>query len=522
MNIVCKALDRMLAILAFLTACGAMASADADEAPTPFGAVPSERQLDWHAQQYYAFLHFGPDTFTDEEWGWSQSTPEVFDPTKLDTDEWARELKAAGMTGMILTAKHHDGMALWDTKTTEYRIGNSQWAAKRVAAGLDTDVVRMAAESAKKHGLWFGIYLSPWDMHRDPAVPKPKLKGTKYDEPQIFGDATPGDYNDYYAAQLTELVTMKLPDSSKMDVREVWLDGASGSATVQTFDWSRYRDIIREHQPHAIMWGHQGVDARWVGNEEGRAPETNWTTFDRTQDAPRANPDELETGVRNGVYWTPAEADARLRSGWFYHASESPKSADELLEMYLVTVGRSVNLLLDVPPGPDGKLDTSDIARLQEFRAARERLLGERLVDDKTLVRTSSTRAKNEARFGGRNVVDGDAATYWTMDDAERTGFVELDFGRPQRVTGVVAKEHIALGQRIGEYVIEAEIEGEFETIARGTSMGYQRIHVLPQPVETSGLRLRITQADAVPVVSEFGALSASPASTNNDSISAP
>ncbi|WP_442485159.1 alpha-L-fucosidase [Aeoliella sp. SH292] len=522
MNIVCKTLDRMLAVLALLAAYAVMMPAHAEEAPAPYGAVPSERQLDWHAQEYYAFLHFGPDTFTDEEWGWSQSTPDVFDPTELDTDQWARELKAAGMTGMILTAKHHDGMALWDTKTTEYRIGNSQWAAKRAAAGLDADVVRMAAESAKKHGLWFGIYLSPWDMHRDPAVPKPKLKGTKYEEPQLFGDASPGDYNDYYAAQLTELVTMKLSDGSTIDVREVWLDGASGSDTVQTFDWLRYRDIIREHQPHAIMWGHQGVDARWVGNEEGRAPETNWHTFDRTQDGQRATPEELEPGVRNGEYWTPAEADARLRSGWFYHASESPKSTDDLIDMYLVTVGRSVNLLLDVPPGPDGKLDASDITRLQEFRAARERLLGERLVDDKTQVRTSGTRAGNEQRFGGPNVVDGDSTTYWTMDDGERTGFVELDFAQPQRVTGVVAKEHIALGQRIGEYVIEAELDGAFETIAQGTSMGYQRIHLLEKPVETSRIRLRIAQADAVPVVSEFGALSASPERPTNGSNSAP
>src|SRR5690606_23061941 len=139
------------------------------------------------------------------------------------------------------------------------------------------------------------------------------------------------------------------------------------------------------------------------------------------------------------------EADARLRRGWFYHASETPKSTDKLLDMYLVTVGRSVNLLLDVPPGPDGTLDASDIARLQEFRAARERMVGERLVDDKTVVRTSSTRGNNEARFGGHNVVDGDSTTYWTMDDADRTGFVELDFGQPQRVTGVVAKECIAL-----------------------------------------------------------------------------
>ena len=173
------------------------------------------------------------------------------------------------MTGMILTAKHHDGMALWDTATTQYKIANGTWAQNRVTQGLDANVVRMAAESAKKFGLKFGVYLSPWDMHRDPAVAKAHLNGTIYDEPQIFGDATPGDYNDLYAQQLTELVTMQLSDGSPIELFEVWLDGASGSSTVQTFDWTRFRDIIRTHQPNAVMWGHQGVDARWVGNEDG-------------------------------------------------------------------------------------------------------------------------------------------------------------------------------------------------------------------------------------------------------------
>ena len=153
--------------------------------PAPYLRTPSERQLAWHSMEYYAFLHFGHNTFTNEEWGWSQSVPNVFNPTNLDTDQWARTVRDAGMTGMILTAKHHDGMALWDTATTQYKIANGTWAQNRTAMGLDANVVRMAAESAKEYGLEFGIYLSPWDMHRDPAVPKSHLSGTLYDEPQI-------------------------------------------------------------------------------------------------------------------------------------------------------------------------------------------------------------------------------------------------------------------------------------------------------------------------------------------------
>src|SRR5262249_12411235 len=156
------------------------------------------------------------------------------------------------------------------------------------------NVVRMAAESAKKYGLKFGIYLSPWDMHRDPAVPKTNLAGTIYDEPQIFGDSTPGDYNDFYASQLTELVSMHLSDGSPIDLSEVWLDGASGSSTVQTFDWNRFRDIIRQYQPNAVMWGHQGVDARWVGNEDGYEVPTNWHTISRTQDQTKYTGSQLQ------------------------------------------------------------------------------------------------------------------------------------------------------------------------------------------------------------------------------------
>ena len=373
---------RLLAIPALAcVVCVSSDSAWAQAPPAAYLQTPAPRQLAWHQQEYYAFLHFGHNTFTNEEWGWSQSTPDVFNPTNLDTDQWAQTFVDAGMTGMILTAKHHDGMALWDTATTNYKIANGTWAQNRVAQGLDANVVRMAAESAKSHGLKFGIYLSPWDMHRDPAVPKTNLAGTIYDEPQIFGDSTPGDYNDMYAAQLTELVTMHLSDGSPIEISEVWLDGASGSSTVQTFDWNRFRDIIRNNQPNAVMWGHQGVDARWVGNEDGFTVATNWHTISRTQDQTRYSGSELQTGVRDGLYWTPAESDARLRSGWFYHDNEDPKSAAALKQMYLQTVGRSVNLLLDVPPNQEGKIVQEDVERAPGLQAGARRALGPRARD---------------------------------------------------------------------------------------------------------------------------------------------
>ncbi|KAF6806801.1 calx-beta domain protein [Colletotrichum sojae] len=477
-------------------------------APDAYLRAPSQRQLDWHSLEYYAFVHFGPNTFTNEEWGRSQQAPDVFNPTALDINQWAKSFADAGMSGMILTAKHHDGMALWNTSTTTYKIANSSWAENRTAASLDADVVRMAAASAKKHGLAFGVYLSPWDIHRDPAMPKPLLAGTIYDEPQIFGDDSPGDYNDLYRRQLTELVDMKLPDGSPVSLFEVWLDGASGSNTVQTFDWTGFRDIIRTHQPGAIMWGHQGVDARWVGNEDGVTGPTNWHTIGRTQDQARLSEAELQTGLRDGLYWTPAEADARVRDGWFWHANERPKTGQQLFDMYLQSVGRSVSLLLDVPPDTTGKITAEDNDALLEFKRLREAFLGRNLVTADSNVTASSVRGGDDSTFGPANVLNGSTDTYWTMDDTERTGWVDIDLGGRARVDAFIVQEHITLGQRVGGYAIDIfQADETFETVVNGTSLGYKRIDRLETAVETMRVRFRVTQANAVPLIESLQVL---------------
>lgn len=475
--------------------------------PTTYLRTPSTNQLEWHALEYYAFVHFGPNTFTNEEWGTSQSTPDVFAPTALDTDQWAKSFADAGMAGMILTAKHHDGMALWDTNTTTYKIGNGQWAKNRIAQDINADVVQMAAASAKKYGIKFGIYLSPWDIHRDPAMPKPNLTGTIYDEPQIFGDDTPGDYNEFYALQLTELVTMKLSDGSPIEVSELWLDGNSGSGTVQTFNWTDFRNIIREYQPGAIMWGHQGVDARWVGNEDGVTVATNWHTISRTQDETHYSGDELQTGVRDGLYWTPAEADARLRDGWFYHANEQSKSADTLMNMYMQSVGRSVNLLLDVPPDTTGQIVQGDVDILLQFKSKRDAFLNRTVLAPGLPVNASSVRDEDFRLYGPANVLDGNKDTYWAINDNETTSSLEVDLDGIYAVDAFITQEHIALGQRIGGYAIDAIVNGTYQTLVTGTSLGYKRIDGLSASVETNKIRLRITQANATPLVNSFQVL---------------
>ena len=411
------------------------------------------------------------------------------------------------MAGMILTAKHHDGMALWDTNTTTYKIGNGQWAKDRVAAGLSADVVSMAAASAEKFGIKFGIYLSPWDIHRDPAMPKPSLAGTIYDEPQIFGDKTTGDYNDLYARQLTELVTLKYPNDSKVPLFELWLDGASGSNTVQTFDWAKFRDIIRENQPDAIMWGHQGVDARWVGNEDGFTVPTNWHTISRTQDQTHYDGGQLQTGIRDGLYWTPAEADARIRDGWFWHANETPKSVDRLMQMYMECVGRSVNLLLDVPPDTTGQITKEDLDTLTRFKARRDAFLNRSLLSSNLEVNASSVRNGDSARFGPANVLDGRTDTYWAIDGNDTRGTLEIFLDGSYNIDAIILQEHIALGQRIGGYSVDVGLRGAYQRIVNGTSLGYKRIWNLTSSVEADSIRLQILQSNATPLISSVQAL---------------
>lgn len=487
-----------------------LATTSAQAPPAAFAQTPTPHQLAWHQHSYYAFVHFGPNTFTNSEWGLDQPLPSVFAPTALSTDQWAATFATAGMAGIILTAKHHDGMALWDTNTTTYKIANSDWARDRVAQGLETDVVRMVAASAKKYGLEFGVYLSPWDIHRDPAIAKPNLVGTAYDEPQIFGDDSDGDYNDLYAAQLDELVSMTLDDGDgveKVRLFEIWLDGASGSDTVQTFDWTRFRDVIREGQPEAVMWGHQGVDARWVGNEDGVTAGTNWHTISRTQDDERYSGEELEAGVRNGAYWTPAEADARVRDGWFWHEDEKPKGVEALMEMWLGSVGRSVNLLLDVPPNTSGRIGEEDVNVLLQFKAQRYAFLGRNILSPGLAVNASSVRGGNSTLYGPANILDGSDETYWTMDDMETTGTVEIDLGGTYSVDAFVTQEHIALGQRIGAYEISAVVDGAWTLLVTGTSLGYKRIDTLSEAVRTSRIRFSVMQANAVPLVESFQVL---------------
>src|SRR5215510_3605777 len=319
--------------------------------PAPFGAVPSARQLAWHDLEFYGFLHFTLNTFTDKEWGYGDEPESVFNPAALDARQWARVARDAGMKGLILTAKHHDGFVLWPSRLTTHSVKNSPW---KNGGG---DVVAELAQACREAGLKFGVYLSPWDRnHKDYGTPA---------------------YLEYYRAQLRELLT------SYGDLFEVWFDGANGgdgyyggAREKRTIDGSTYYDwantwsLVRQLQPNAVMFSDAGPDIRWVGNERGVAFETSWSPITLRGIYPGApGYTKIAAGAPDGADWAPPEVDVSIRPGWFYHPAEDArvKSLDRLVEIYEQSVGRGANLLLNIPPDRRGLIPDVDAARLREF-----------------------------------------------------------------------------------------------------------------------------------------------------------
>jgi len=454
--------------------------AGAVEPPAPYGPVPSERQLAWHALEYYGFVHYTVNAFTDKEWGYGDEDPAIFNPTDPDVRQWARVAREAGMKGLILTAKHHDGFCLWPSRYTEHSIKDSPYK------NGQGDIVRELSDACREEGILFGVYLSPWDRNH-PEYARPA-------------------YVEYYQNQLRELLTGYGP------LFEVWFDGANGgdgwyggarekrTIPADYYQWDKVYGIVRELQPNAVMFG--GPDIRWVGNESGFAGDPCWHTFD--PDRPAADPLEaLQHGHADGPKWLPAEVDVSIRPGWFYHEKEdrAVKSPARLMKIYYESVGRGASLLLNLPPDRRGRIHERDVESLMGFRALREQVFSDNLARRARLA-ASSTRG-NEDRFGVLNLTDERVDTYWATDDDVRKASVTLDFGKAIRFDHVVIQEHIALGQRIRRFSVEAERGGNhWEPVADGTSVGWKRI-VKFQPCKSRRLRVSF-ESDACPVVSEI------------------
>ncbi len=440
----------------------AAAAPSAWSAPAPYGAVPSARQLRWHELEFYGFLHFTVNTFTDKEWGYGDEDPSLFNPTEFDADRIVENLASSGMKGVILTAKHHDGFCLWPTRTTDHCVRNSRWR------GGKGDVVRDLSNAARKAGLRFGVYLSPWDRNN-----------AQYGRPE---------YINTYRSQLRELLTTYGP------IFEVWHDGANGGDGYYGgarekrqidrrtyYDWPKTWDMVRSLQPDACIFSDVGPDIRWVGNEKGIAGETCWATFDPIgEDGGPAAPGyvrtkESNTGTRNGKFWMPAECDVSIRPGWFWHERENSKvkPPEALMDLYFKSVGRGASFLLNVPPDRRGLVNEADAASLRAF--------GKML---------KSTFSNNLARNGKEHRASAKE--------------IALELPRPVEFDTVRIREAIQYGQRIEAATVEAWQDSAWREIGAATSIGGCRLIHLASPLTASKVRLRVTASSVEPIISEF------------------
>ncbi len=442
---------------------------------------PSPQQLAWQRLEFIAFIHYTVNAFTDKEWGDGTEKPAIFNPSQLDVRQWVRTCKEAGMKMVILTAKHHDGFCLWPSKHTDHSVKSSPYKGGR------GDIVGELATACREAGLKLGLYLSPWDRH----------------EP-TYGDSK--SYNKFYRSQLREIL------SNYGQISEVWFDGAKGpDAKDMEYDWDGYYRIIRELQPNAVI-AICGPDVRWVGNESGYARETEWSVVNRSvTNAQRKNLGALESlGDGMNLAWHPAETDVSIRPGWFYHAKQDGqvKSVEQLLDIYFTSVGRNSVLLLNLPPDQRGLIHENDVRRLREFRKVRDAIFDENLALG-AAAKASNVRAGNPA-YGADKITDGDADTYWTTDDWTAEASVEFDLGGAKRFNVAELAEHIASGQRVEEFVLEAWKEGQWKEFARGTTIGYKRLLRFDR-VTASRVRLRILNSRVCPTLSDFGLYHAPP-----------
>jgi alpha-L-fucosidase len=412
----------------------------------PVLPVPTKEHLAWHEKEFYLFIHFGPNTFTDKEWGDGKEDPTVFAPTELDCNQWVRVAKLAGAKGIILTAKHHDGFSLWPSKYSTHTVRESKWLEGK------GDVVRMLSDACKKGGLEMGVYISPWDRnHPDYGTPK---------------------YNDIYIATMKELLT------GYGKFFELWWDGANGegpNGKKQEYTFRRFEDSAFAYQPHLMIFSDIGPSIRWCGNERGIIGNPNWNLLDtagfyRGHGGPPE--DTLNQGNVNGKLWIPAEADVSIRPGWFYHAKEDNKvkSPNTLFNLFLKSVGNGGNLLLNVPPDRRGLFHEADSASLVGFAALREKAFKTNL-------------------FAGLKPVVKTTAGLPTLT---------YTFSKPTKLNAVVLQELIEHGQRVKSFKIEAKeiATGNFVKIFDGTTIGRKKIATF-EPVTTTSIKITITDAKA-------------------------
>lgn len=455
--------------------------------PEPILPVPEPKQVEWQQMETYAFIHFGLNTFNDREWGYGDTDPKTFNPTNLDCEQWAQTLVKAGMKGVILTAKHHDGFCLWPFEGTDYSVKNSPWK------NGQGNVVKELSEACKKYGLKFAVYLSPWDRHQ-----------ANYGTPE---------YLPYFYAQLHDLLTNYGP------VFEVWFDGANGgdgwyggAKDIRTIDRKNYYNYPRIYemldsiQPQAIIFSDGGPGCRWVGNEKGFAGATNWSFLRKGEVHPGYDKSyELQYGHPDGNQWVPAECDVSIRPGWFYHPEEDDrvKSPDQLVDLYYRSVGHNATLLLNFPVDRRGLIHPVDSANAVRFHEMIQQQLKTNLVAGMT-PKVSNERGGD---FVASALTDDNFDTYWATEDGVTTADIEFSFDTPTRMNRMMLQEYIPLGQRVKAFVVEYLDKDTWLPVKLNeetTTIGYKRL-LRFETVQTKGIRIRITDARGPLCLSNVG-----------------
>ena len=424
--------------------------------------LPTTRQIQWQKMETTLFAHFTVNTFTDKEWGDGTESPSIFNPTNFDAHQWTKAAKDAGFKMIILTAKHHDGFCLWQSKFTNHSVKNSPWKNGK------GDVVKEVSDACREAGLKFGVYLSPWDRH----------------EASYGTDA----YNNHYKNQLRELLT------NYGKISEVWFDGAKGeNAKNMSYDFQGYWDIVRQLQPNAVMFSDIGPDVRWVGNESGFAGETCWSTI-TTDGMAIGNADSkyLNTGDANGKSWITPECDVSIRKGWFFHESENNtvKTPKELVELYYKSVGRNGLFLLNIPPNKTGLFEETDINSIKEMRS----ILNETF---------KTNLAKNKAPSF---LTDKKIETSIPLKIGQ---IWELNFKQNVKIDRVLLQENITKGQMIESLTIQYWDGLKWQNLCDATTVGYKKL-LKTNLVETSKIRLKINKAKGVINLAEIGFYKAS------------
>lgn len=422
----------------------------------PVLPLPTKQQLSWHETEYYLFLHFGPNTFTDKEWGEGSEPESVFNPSQLDCRQWCRIARAAGAKGIIITAKHHDGFCLWPSKFSTHTVRESKWK------NGQGDVLKELSLACRAAGLKFGVYLSPWDRnHPDYGTEK---------------------YNDVYVNMMKEIFQNYGP------VWELWWDGANGegpNGKKQVYDWKRYENTVRQYSPRTVVFSDIGPDIRWVGNEKGIGGNPNWSFLDtagfkRGIGAP-AN-DTLQHGNYNGKFWIPAECDVSIRPGWFYHASEDDKvkTPQQLFDIYLRSVGRGANLLLNVPPDQTGLINAKDSAALVGFKKMRDESFAENLLKQASTYYEFSRNELSSKDLTLRNFDAGSSGYAINLQN-----FI-VQLPGPTNMNCIVLREAIHLGQTVRKFNIVLYNGNSIVRQIPGTSVGRKRILTFPTTTVTS------------------------------------